>query len=61
MTIKPLGVDPSLCFINGVWVPPEDTGGIALRNPSDGSTLCEIANGGAADIDRAVAGGAGGA
>ena len=54
MTIKPLGVDPSLCFINGIWVPPEDTGGIALRNPSDGSTLCEIANGGAADIDRAV-------
>ena len=55
MTIKPLGIDPSQCFINGVWVPPDDTAAIALRNPSDGSTLCEIANGGAADIDRAVA------
>jgi aldehyde dehydrogenase (NAD+) len=28
---------------------------LALRNPSDGSTLCEIARGTAEDIDRAVA------
>lgn len=55
MTVTPLGIDPSCCFINGAWVPPENSDGIALRNPSDGSTLCHIAKGSAADIDRAVA------
>ncbi|MFK7835500.1 MAG: aldehyde dehydrogenase family protein [Sulfitobacter sp.] len=54
MTVKPLGLDASKCFIGGAWVPPEDTSGIALRNPSDGTTLCEIARGGTADIEHAV-------
>ena len=38
MTVTRLGIDPSCCFINGAWVPPENSDGIALRNPSDGST-----------------------
>ena len=55
MAVKPLGLDPSLIFVGGAWVPPENAEGIALRNPSDGSTLCQIARGSAADVDRAVA------
>lgn len=54
MAVTPLGLDPSMCFIGGAWVPPENREGIALRNPSDGTTLCEIARGGSVDIDRAV-------
>lgn len=55
MSVKPLGVNPACCFINGAWVAPENGEGIPLRNPSDGSVLCEIARGSAGDIDRAVA------
>ncbi|MEP5728157.1 MAG: aldehyde dehydrogenase family protein [Sulfitobacter sp.] len=54
MTVTPFGLGPALCFIDGNWVPPEDTSGIPLNNPSDGSLLCDIARGGPADIDRAV-------
>lgn len=55
MSLKPLGIDPTHCFINGRWGPSDAGQLIELRNPSDGSALCQIAKGGAADIDRAVA------
>ena len=55
MAIRPIGIDPGQCFIGGAWVAPSDGAGIALHNPSDGSILCHIANGGAPDIDAAVA------
>ena len=55
MSLKPLGIDPTHCFINGTWGPSDAGELLDLRNPSDGSVLCQIARGGAADIDRAVA------
>ncbi|MCX8228201.1 MAG: aldehyde dehydrogenase family protein, partial [Sulfitobacter sp.] len=54
MTITPLNVDPKHCFIAGAWVPALSGQVLELKNPSDGSTLCKIARGNAADIDRAV-------
>ncbi|KIN70467.1 Aldehyde dehydrogenase 2B4 [Sulfitobacter noctilucae] len=57
MSLRPLGIDPSHCFIGGVWAPGESGETLDLRNPSDGSTLCAIARGTEADIDRAVAAG----
>ncbi|UWR15564.1 aldehyde dehydrogenase family protein [Sulfitobacter sp. M368] len=54
MTLRPLGIDPGLCFIGGTWGAADGGETIVLRNPSDGSTLCEIARGRAADVDRAV-------
>ena len=54
MPVMPLGLDPSLCFINGDWVPSTGGAHAALINPSDGSTLCDIARGTDEDIDRAV-------
>lgn len=54
MTVKPLGIDPSQCFISNAWVPPLSGETIEVRNPSDGSILCDIARGKSADIDRAV-------
>ena len=54
MTIRPLNIDPNKCFIGGMWVAPLGGGALDLLNPSDGSTLCQIARGDAADIDRAV-------
>ena len=50
-----LGFDSSRCFIGGVWAACDTGEVLALRNPSDGSILAEIAKGSAADIDRAVA------
>ncbi len=41
-------------FINGVWRSPESGQSMALINPSNGDTLCEIAVGDASDIDAAV-------
>lgn len=55
MAVRPLGIDPATCFIGGAWVPGAGGERLELRNPSDGSTLCEIARGTAEDIDRAVA------
>nr|WP_238936718.1 aldehyde dehydrogenase family protein [Sulfitobacter mediterraneus] len=52
--MRPLGIDPGLCFIGGTWDAADGGETIVLRNPSDGSTLCEIARGRAADVDRAV-------
>ena len=55
MPVRPLDIDPSHCLINGKWSPAASGKTLPLINPSDGSTLCEIARGGAEDIDRAVA------
>lgn len=54
MTIRPLGIGPKQCFIGGAWVGALGGDALDLRNPSDGTTLCQIARGDAADIDRAV-------
>jgi len=42
------------CFINGKWVPAKSGQTLALENPSDGTIICDIARGEAADIDAAV-------
>ena len=55
MSLKPLGLDPAQCLINGVWGSSADGGTLDLVNPSDGSLLCQIAAGTGTDIDRAVA------
>jgi aldehyde dehydrogenase (NAD+) len=49
-----LDFDPTRCFIGGRWLPAEGGETLPLENPSDGSTICQIARGRAADIDRAV-------
>ena len=48
------GLNPAQCFIGGVWCDPASSETLPLTNPSDGAHLCDIAKGGAADIDRAV-------
>lgn len=55
MTVQPLGLDPSQCFIAGRWQPASSEARLTLTDPSTGVTLCEIARGQAEDIDRAVA------
>ncbi len=55
MTLRPRNIDPRKCFIAGKWVDAFSGETLALINPSDGSTLCEIARGGADDIAAAVA------
>ncbi|MEO8881903.1 MAG: aldehyde dehydrogenase family protein [Devosia sp.] len=50
-----LWFDPTKCFIGGQWVGASGNETLPLENPSDGTTICEIARGRAADIDRAVA------
>ncbi|QJF52767.1 aldehyde dehydrogenase family protein [Roseobacter ponti] len=55
MTLRPLDLAPGHCLIGGRWGPPEAGETLDLINPSDGSTLCAVAAGTAADIDRAVA------
>jgi aldehyde dehydrogenase (NAD+) len=54
VTLRPLGIDPSMCFIGGIWCTADSADTLDLHNPSDGSVLCGIARGGASDIDRAV-------
>ena len=51
----PLWFDPSLCLIGGTWVPAANGQTLPLINPSDGSDICRIARGDAADMDKAVA------
>jgi aldehyde dehydrogenase (NAD+) len=41
-------------FIGGEWVPAGDEGHLAVLRPSDGSTLAHAAQGGPAEVDRAV-------
>ena len=40
-------------YINGAWLPTDDT--ITVHDPSSGRLLADVAQGSAADIDRAVA------
>lgn len=54
MTLSPLGIDASQCFIAGQWRAPAAGRRLALTSPSDGATLCDIARGDADDIDAAV-------
>ena len=54
MSIKPLDLDPTTCFIGGAWVPSDKGEVLEIINPSDGDLLCHIARGGASDIDAAV-------
>ncbi|GIW86743.1 MAG: NAD-dependent succinate-semialdehyde dehydrogenase [Isosphaeraceae bacterium] len=46
---------PNQLFIDGRWVDASDGRRLAVINPADESTLCEVAYGGRADADRAVA------
>ncbi|KIC18543.1 aldehyde dehydrogenase family protein [Leisingera sp. ANG-DT] len=50
----PLWFDPALCLIGGKWLPAASGGTLPLVNPSDGSKICQIPRGGAADIEAAV-------
>ncbi|WP_323784269.1 aldehyde dehydrogenase family protein [Thalassovita sp.] len=50
-----LWFDPSKCLIGGHWVAPMGGETLPLENPSTGEQIGEIARGGAADIDAAVA------
>ena len=50
----PFEFDPSRCLIGGEWVLPAGGAAHPLTNPSDGTALCEIARGGAEDVDAAV-------
>ncbi|MEO9823676.1 MAG: aldehyde dehydrogenase family protein [Paracoccaceae bacterium] len=52
--IKPLGIDPTQCFVAGAWVPAHSGQTLDLTNPSDGSTLCAIARSDSSDVDAAV-------
>ncbi|MEM6304049.1 MAG: aldehyde dehydrogenase family protein [Pseudomonadota bacterium] len=54
MSVRPLGIEPALCLIGGRWRPCAQGDRLELINPSDGTVLCEIAAGGAEDIDAAV-------
>jgi aldehyde dehydrogenase (NAD+) len=55
MTDLHLWFDPTKCFIGGHWLVPEAGDTLPLENPSDGTTIGEIARGRAPDIDKAVA------
>lgn len=50
-----LPFDPRQLFIGGHWREAAQRGTLPLENPSDGSTLAEIARGRAEDVDAAVA------
>ena len=49
-----LWFDSETCLIGGEWQPAVGGKTLPLINPSDGSTLCNIARGEARDIDAAV-------
>ncbi|MFW8633755.1 aldehyde dehydrogenase family protein [Cribrihabitans pelagius] len=51
---SPLWFDPAMCLIGGRWQPAASGGTLPLVNPSDGTDICHIARGTAADIDAAV-------
>ena len=50
-----LGLDTNRILISGRWQSAADGRELPLLNPSDGQALAQIARGGAADIDAAVA------
>ena len=54
MPHKALWFDPTKCFINGQWIAPIEGRQLPLINPSDGTEICTIARGDAADIDAGV-------
>ncbi|WP_163848338.1 aldehyde dehydrogenase family protein [Pseudooceanicola aestuarii] len=54
MTVTELWFDPSLCFIDGAWVPPAEGQTLPLANPSNGEEIGQIARGTAPDIEAAV-------
>ena len=49
-----LPFDPSELFVAGQWRGAEHSATLPLENPSEGSVLCAIARGSAADVDAAV-------
>ncbi len=55
MTLDPLWLDPTKLCIGGVWRAAESKETLTLEDPSTGQAIGEIANGGVADIDAAVA------
>jgi aldehyde dehydrogenase (NAD+) len=42
-------------YINGAWVAPQGTAWMGVENPATGETIAQMALGGVADADRAVA------
>lgn len=54
LPVEHFGFDPSHCFIGGAWQPAVDGDVLALKNPSNNITICDIARGTSADIDAAV-------
>jgi len=50
-----LWFDPACVFIGGAWQAPASRATLPVTDPSSGETFAEIARGGAADIDAAVA------
>jgi aldehyde dehydrogenase (NAD+) len=55
MSLKDLWFPSDHCFINNAWTGPMTAQTLPLTNPSTGQEIGQIARGGAADIDRAVA------
>jgi aldehyde dehydrogenase (NAD+) len=55
MLMSEIWFDPTHCLIGANWTPTQSGETLSLTNPSDGSPICQIARGGAADIDAAVA------
>ena len=54
MSVRPLDIDPRHCLIDGRWQACQSGQTLELKNPSDGTLLCEIARGSAQDIDAAI-------
>ncbi|WP_371055213.1 aldehyde dehydrogenase family protein [Rhodosalinus sp. K401] len=55
MPLPELPFDPARCLVGGAWIAPESGARLLLENPSDGGALAEIAGGGPAEVDAAVA------
>ncbi len=54
MDFTNLSFDPEKCFINGVWVEPDNGKMLDLINPSTGDFLSKIARGASEDINKSV-------
>lgn len=54
MDFTNLSFDPKKCYINGVWVEPDNGKTLDLINPSTGDFLSKIARGTSEDVDKAV-------
>ena len=54
MDFTNLSFDPEKCFINGVWVEPDNGKMLDLINPSTGDFLSKIARGTSEDINKSV-------